>query len=568
MLSILEERGYINQITGTRKSLDQLLTQKRIGAYVGIDPTAPSLHVGHMIPLMNLFWMYVHGFRSVTLLGGATAKIGDPTDRTKDRERVHSTERTENMIRMHYQLKKLWLNVEHYGAKHGYQWEWAWKRVLCNNNTWLNKLSIMELLQTLGPGMRMGTMLSRDTVKNKMSSSNGMSYAEFTYPILQAWDWWHMYNTLNIQLQIGGSDQFGNIIAGIDAINYIRSNHPDPVTREAHNPPTLLNSPMGITTCLLTNSKGDKIGKSAGNALWLDGEMTSPFTLYGYWLRQPDEDVERYLKFFTFLPMDTIKTAVAEHMQDPKQRKGQHLLAREFVELIHGEKVAQQTEAQHRLMFSRPSNSPPDPTEMQTVSDEIAQRHCSTLSLNNAGPSPSQKLQLPHSLIYTQSIGKILHAAGLASSRSEGHRLATHGGAYVGGHPDFKQRAPMLDGAIQWVKIRAWKNEETSKFLIHDILTLRKGKNTIKIIQVVSDEDWEKSGKTYPGEHGERSDSEKSKDHGRREEKRVYKSYDRMNYEDNKRFPTERGSIKMAAEELQPEGNVGEEEEIAWIQRW
>lgn len=139
------------------------MTSKRIGAYVGIDPTASSLHVGHLLPLMSLFWLYVHGFHSVSLLGGATAKIGDPTDRLKSREKQHRHHHAANMVAMHYQLKKLWINVEAYGKKHGYNWEWSWRRELVNNNAWMNKLGIMEVLQTMGPGVRMGTLLSRDT---------------------------------------------------------------------------------------------------------------------------------------------------------------------------------------------------------------------------------------------------------------------------------------------------------------------------------------------------------------------------------------------------------------------
>lgn len=500
MLSILEERGYINQIAGKRKDLDTLLTDKRIGAYVGVDPTAPSLHIGHMIPLMSLFWMFVHGYHTVTLLGGATAKIGDPTGRTKDRERLHATARTENMFRTHYQLKKLWANIEAYGRTFNYTYAWAWKRGLHNNNTWLNKLSITELLNLIGPGMRMGAMLSRDTVKNKMNSSDGMSFAEFTYPILQAYDWWKMYHTMtpSIQCQIGGSDQFGNIVTGIDAINHIRANHHDPVIREAWTPPTLLNSPIGFTTCLLTNSKGEKIGKSAGNALWLDGEMTSPFELYGYWLRQPDEDVERYLKFFTFLPLHDIKTAVAEHMEDPKQRKGQHLLARHFVQIIHGETVAKQTEAEHRLMFSRPSNSSPASTDARPVSDSTEPKNPPPVTLNNVGRSPTIKVQLPRSLIDTKSIPQIIHAAGLASSRAEAHRLIIGGGFYIGGQPDRKNKVPMYDTAVSWVRINIWRVEETAQYVVNNILALRKGKSNIRIIELVSDEEWVSSGKTYP----------------------------------------------------------------------
>jgi len=140
-----------------------MMTEKRLGAYVGIDPTASSLHVGHMLPLMSLFWMYVHGYQAITLIGGATAKIGDPTDRLKTRPDVHRNLRTKYMVDMHYQLKKLWINVEAYGLKYGYRWEWAWKRGLVNNTAWMNKLPIMEFLQVLGPGMRIGSMLAKDT---------------------------------------------------------------------------------------------------------------------------------------------------------------------------------------------------------------------------------------------------------------------------------------------------------------------------------------------------------------------------------------------------------------------
>ena len=140
-----------------------MITEKRVGAYVGIDPTASSLHVGHLLPLMSLFWMYVHGYHTISLLGGATAKIGDPTDRLTTRENTKEAIRTENMVKMHSQLKKLWLNVEAYGKKYGYKWESAWKRALLNNDTWMNHLPMMEFLQVLGPGMRMGSMLARDT---------------------------------------------------------------------------------------------------------------------------------------------------------------------------------------------------------------------------------------------------------------------------------------------------------------------------------------------------------------------------------------------------------------------
>lgn len=140
------------------------MTEKRMGAYVGIDPTAASLHVGHLLPLMSLFWMYLHGYHTVSLLGGATCKIGDPTDRLTTRDKQHASIRTANMVRMHMQLKKLWLNVESYGRKYGYSTShWALHRELVNNNAWWNKLPMLEVLQVMGPGMRLGSMLARDT---------------------------------------------------------------------------------------------------------------------------------------------------------------------------------------------------------------------------------------------------------------------------------------------------------------------------------------------------------------------------------------------------------------------
>jgi tyrosyl-tRNA synthetase len=140
-----------------------MMTSRRLGAYVGIDPTAASLHIGHLLPLMSLFWMYVHGYHTVTLVGGATSKIGDPTGRLTSREDIHRHTRAQYVINIHYQLKKLWINVEAYALKYGYRWEWAWKRGLVNNNAWMNKLPIMEVLQILGPGVRLGDMLAKDT---------------------------------------------------------------------------------------------------------------------------------------------------------------------------------------------------------------------------------------------------------------------------------------------------------------------------------------------------------------------------------------------------------------------
>lgn len=496
VLTILEERGLVHNVTGPRDEVDKMMIDERVGAYVGIDPTAASLHIGHMLPLMSLFWMFVHGYHTVTLLGGATAKIGDPTDRLTTREYVHRHTRTENMVRMHYQLKKLWVNVEAYGLKYGYKWEWAWKRGLVNNNTWMNKLGIMEVLQVLGPGVRMGPMLAKETVKNKMNKGDGMSFAEFTYPLLQAWDWWHMYNTMGIRMQLGGSDQYGNITAGVDAVKYIAANHPAPDT-----PKKTTNPPFGITSPLLTTSSGAKFGKSAGNAIWLDHEMTSTFDLYGYFLRTSDVDVERYLKLFTFMPLEDINVLVKEHMENPSQRKAQHKLASEFVELVHGKDEAKSVRIQHELMFQKPRNSPSYASGSVKSEDDPFGVGADALKLPqvNVNNKPKAHLKLPRTFIETQSIAKIAYASGLAASTSEGHRLVIEDAIHIAGPPSGEKKA-MNDASLTFVVCKPWKVEETKKYLIEDgLLILRRGKHNVRIIEVVDDEEYESLGLSYPG---------------------------------------------------------------------
>jgi tyrosyl-tRNA synthetase len=329
-------------------------------------------------------------------------------------------------------------------------------------------------------------------VKNKMSKGDGMSYAEFSYPLMQAWDWWYMFHTKSIQMQIGGSDQFGNITAGIDAVKYISAHHSDPDVRSAAR---AVGEPFGFTVPLLTTSYGQKFGKTAKNAIWLDSEMTSSFDLYGYLLRTSDADVGKYLKMFTFLPIHEIDSLVAKHMESPSQRIAQHALAGNFVELVHGVDEAVAAETQHRLIFRK---GPPAVDVSSKYPDGNARAAAAGIITHNN--KPKTDLKLPRSVIYQKSIGKILFATGLVESASQGHRLANEEGAYIGGKPDQKTKKPMLDGIISWAPIKNWVVEDTSKYLIHnDLLLFRKGKHNVRIVQVVSNEEYALSGKTFPG---------------------------------------------------------------------
>jgi tyrosyl-tRNA synthetase len=335
-----------------------------------------------------------------------------------------------------------------------------------------------------------------------MKKGDGMSYAEFSYPIMQAWDWWTMYQGNEIQMQIGGSDQFGNITAGVDAVKYIAANHPNKDVREEASTRGM---PFGFTAPLLTTSSGQKFGKSAGNAIWLDSNQTSSFELYKHFLGTSDADVGRYLKLFTFMPIEQIDALVQDHMRSPQQRKAQHKLAREFVELVHGVEQAKHAESQHRLIFEN---------SMTSEGDAVAKPNLEATS----SPSPIQSLtpiegttaqvgnleahiKLPRSAVEGSNIGRVLLACGLVPSASEGHRLAARGSVHVGGLTGGSdQGMAMIESFLTFTPVDSWSTEYAQKSLIDDkLLILRRGKSHVRIVEVVSDPEYQKLGLSYPG---------------------------------------------------------------------
>ncbi|KAK3341291.1 tRNA synthetases class I-domain-containing protein [Lasiosphaeria hispida] len=489
---LLDERGLIKDVAGPRDTVRELMRRRRIGAYVGIDPTASSLHIGHLVPLMPLFWMYMNGYTTFSLIGGSTAKIGDPSGRLKSRDTMARSDVTMNMTKIHYQLKRLWVNVEEEARRYGHEKEWVWRRGIINNNAWWNSQSLLEILRRVGTSMRIGPMLSRDTVKQKMTNGDGMSFSEFTYPIMQGWDWFTLASREHVQMQIGGSDQYGNIISGIEVFKAARASDNDPSTAL----PTRdeFDDPVGFTVPLLTDSSGVKFGKSTGNAIWLDPFMTSYYDFYGYFVRRPDADVEQHLKMLTFLPLPEIQSLMAESNADPSKRIAQHRLAFEVSRMVHGEKAAKEARDQHSQMHGKLVASPN--MEGSAVMDQYQEP-----LRNHLNTAPRMDMILPESLVMGKSISRILHASGLVSSTSEGHRLAASQGAYIGGAPG--QLRAMNPYEITFTPIKLWFPQETRNYLIDGkLLILRKGKHNVRVVQMVSDEEYEKSGQTYPGQPG------------------------------------------------------------------
>lgn len=463
-------------------------------AYAGVDPTARSLHLGHLIAFMPLFWMYLHGYGGYTLIGGSTARIGDPTGRTESRPILPANELVQNLATIQHQLKAIWENVERTGQKHGYEKQWAWKRGIPNNNAWWNKQPMLEVLKRLGAFLRLGPMLGRDNVKTRLDDGSGMSFSEFCYPLMQGWDWFQLYKQLGIQLQIGGSDQYGNILTGAECVKHCVQSEPDPNDRL---PMGRFDQPIGFTVPLLTDASGAKFGKSAGNAIWLDPFMTPPYDMYGYLMRRSDAEVERLLKVLTFHPQEKIKEVMEQHELDQRQRVAQRLLAHEVVSLIHGTSVAIETAKAHRAMYGARSgvnvSTTQTPEQYSTAEGQMV----------TATESPRVDLRLPWS-VFKQSLARILYASGVSISISEGNRDIKAGGVYLGGNPGgkgIKYQTGMKPEQLQFVPVKAWDPAWNKQFLIDGkLLLIRKGKHNLRCIEFIRDDEFRKAGLNYPGQ--------------------------------------------------------------------
>lgn len=316
-MSIIEElqwRGAINQQTDA-EGLEKLLNEKAVSLYCGVDPTAGSMHIGHLIPFMVLKRFQLAGHRPVILIGGATGSIGDPSGRTSERslqtmEAVH-----QNAANLTEQMNQLFLKGD--VASSGFR--------IVNNYDWLSKISMLELLRDYGKHFNLNTMLAKDVVASRLEA--GISFTEFTYQILQSIDFLHLFNEHDVQLQIGGADQWGNITAGLDFIRRMNGH-------EAQA--------FGLTIPLMLKSDGTKFGKSAGGAVWLDPALTTPYEFYQFWLNQQDNDVIKFLKYFTFLAKEEIEALEQEVATQPHLRVAQKRLAEEVTRFVHGETALQE----------------------------------------------------------------------------------------------------------------------------------------------------------------------------------------------------------------------------------
>ncbi|SDI80756.1 tyrosine--tRNA ligase [Dolosicoccus paucivorans] len=319
-------RGAIHQQTDA-EGLQQLTKEKSISLYCGVDPTGDSMHIGHLIPFMILKRFQLAGHNPVILIGGATGSIGDPSGRASERTLQTMDVVKENARKLTEQVDRIFLSKEE-DADNSYR--------VVNNYDWLSKIDLLSFLRDYGKHFNINVMLAKDIVASRLDT--GISFTEFTYQILQSIDFHHLYNELDVQLQIGGADQWGNITAGLDFI------------RRMEGPEA---KAFGLTIPLMLRSDGQKFGKSAGGeTIWLDAEKTTPYEFYQFWLNQTDEDVIKFIKYFTFLSKEEIEALEEEVKTQPHLRVAQRTLAEEVTRFVHGEEALKEAQTITEALFS------------------------------------------------------------------------------------------------------------------------------------------------------------------------------------------------------------------------
>lgn len=330
-------RGAINQMTD-EEGLRQLTQEKAVSLYCGVDPTGDSMHIGHLIPFMILRRFQLAGHRPVIVIGGATGSIGDPSGRTSERVLQTKEQVQHNVEKLTAQMKRLFLTSQ----------EDQEAVRLVNNYDWTKELSLLDFLRDYGKHFNLNTMLAKDVVASRLEV--GISFTEFSYQILQSIDFLQLFRKEDVQVQIGGADQWGNITAGLELIRKVEG-------AEARA--------YGLTIPLMLKSDGTKFGKSAGGAVWLDPEKTTPYEFYQFWLNQDDRDVIKYIKYFTFLDREEIEALEEKVATEPHKREAQIRLAEEVTRFVHGEKNLEDAKKITNALFTG--------NVQQLTADEIEQ---------------------------------------------------------------------------------------------------------------------------------------------------------------------------------------------------
>jgi len=417
LLADLRARGLVHDATDEHE-LGARLAAGPIGVYVGFDPTADSLHVGHLRGQITLRRFQAAGHRPFPLAGGATGMVGDPGGRSEERNLLDRETLRHNVACIKGQLEQLL----DFSPGPG-------QATLVDNADWTEAMGVLDFLRDVGKHVTVNQMVAKESVRNRMEGGNGISYTEFSYMLLQANDFRHLYERHGVEMQMGGSDQWGNIVTGIDLIRRM-------LGRPAY----------GLTWPLLLKSDGTKFGKTASGAVWLDPERTSPYQFRQFWVQAADASVGGHLLRFSLRPVDELREVIRTHAEAPERRIAQRLLAQELTELVHGPAAARAAEDAALVLFGG------DPTEASVEALRLVAREVPTSTVT------AEQLADPVVLV---------HATGLAASKGEARRLLAQQGVRANG------RALAPGGIL-----------ESGSLLHGRFLLLRKGKSTYHLAEV------------------------------------------------------------------------------------
>ena len=420
LLADLEWRGLIAQTTD-RDALTEQLNSGSTAFYIGFDPTAPSLHLGNLVVLLVMRRFQLAGHKPLPLVGGATGLVGDPSGRNEERS-LNDVDVVEQWVgRIRTQLSKFLEFDSGINAA-----------VMTNNLDWTKPLSALDFLRDVGKHFSVNQMLSKDSVSSRLESG-GISYTEFSYQVLQAFDFLELYKRHDCKIQLGGSDQWGNIVAGLDLIRKVEGG-------SAHC----------LTIPLLMKSDGTKFGKTAGGSVWLDPEMTSPYAFYQFWLNSEDADVPKYLKVFSFKSHSEIEELIAAHEANPGAREAHRALAREMTTLVHGAGECEAAERAAKALFGQAELSELDERTLVSALSQLPKVQV------------TKGEQIPTWV-------DLLAATGLVDSKSAARRIVKEGGAYLNNQKVLSEEfAPGVDDLLY------------GRFLL-----LRKGKRDLAAVEIV-----------------------------------------------------------------------------------
>lgn len=444
--NVYEDLQWRNAIAESTPGASEVLAREKVTCYIGFDPTAVSLHIGNMVPIMGLVRMQQHGHTPIVIVGGGTGMIGDPSGRSEERPLLTTEQIDENVHGIQRQLESFLDFSE----------ETSNRAQVINNADWLRKVSLIEFLRDVGKHFSVSTMLSRESVRSRMDRDTGISFTEFSYQLLQAYDFLRLFEEHNCTFQMGGSDQWGNILGGVDLVRRVHGGtassgeHRDLANLEAADLPA-----HALAYPLITTSAGEKFGKSVGGAPTLDPEQTSPYSLYQFFFNVTDADAVPYLKLFTLLPRQQIERLEEAVNDAPREREAQLTLAAEVTRMVHGETGLEEARRVTKALFSGDL------------------RNLSARELRGALTGASHGMVRPTDLSsgITLASAVTVNGGGMISSASELRRLVAEG-------------AVKINGQVETDPLRQLTEED---FIDQQVMVVQRGKKSHDLIWLEPD---------------------------------------------------------------------------------